>query len=213
MKQIILYACLLFSNFGFAQENITAYYQYKTSFLNNDIGLNGVLIVYELNKKGDEVNFEIRKNDRFYDGQIYNYANYKDKIVETQRNYKGKRAIVFSNFNKIDWVLSNETKIINNCNAKRADYQFDEGKLTHTIEVWYCPAEIRFHPFSTAVHLFDLPGYIISYKETLNNKAKMIIEYNLLEFKENNTIQIKRPNEGERINDDLIEKGFTTSNN
>ena len=31
--------------------------------------------------------------------------------------------------------------------------------------------------------------------------------------KENNTIQIKRPNEGERINYDLIDKGFTTSNN
>ncbi|WP_312351550.1 hypothetical protein [Empedobacter sp.] len=41
----------------------------------------------------------------------------------------------------------------------------------------------------------------------------MVTEYNLLEFKENNTIQIKRPNEGERINYDLIDKGFTTSNN
>ncbi|MEK5777609.1 hypothetical protein VXE44_21315, partial [Acinetobacter nosocomialis] len=91
--------CLLFSNIGFAQENLTAYYQYKTSFLNSN--LNGVSIVYELNKKGDEANFEIRKNDRFYDGQIYNYVNYKDRIVETQRNYKGQRAIIF-NSNKTD---------------------------------------------------------------------------------------------------------------
>lgn len=210
MKRILLYGCLLFSNIGFAQENLTAYYQYKTSFLNSN--LNGVSIVYELNKKGDEANFEIRKNDKFYDGQIYNYANYKDMIVETQRNYKGQRAIIF-NSNKTDWAFKDETKVINNCNAKRADFQFELGKLTHKIEIWYCPSEMRFSPIDQDINYFDIPGYIISYKETLNNKAKMTIEYNLLEFKENNTIQIKRPNEGERINYDLIDKGFTTSNN
>ncbi len=211
MKNIFtLFFCLTFYVMN-AQENLTAYYQYKTSFLNSN--LNGVSIVYELNKKGDEANFEIRKNDRFYDGQIYNYVNYRDKIAETQRNYKDKRAIIFSNFKKIDWVFKDETKVINNCNAKRADFQFEVGKLTHTIEIWYCPSEIRFSPIDQDINYFDIPGYIISYKETLNNKAKMVTEYNLLEFKENNTIQIKRPNEGERINYDLIDKGFTTSNN
>ncbi|MDH0674685.1 MULTISPECIES: hypothetical protein [unclassified Empedobacter] len=213
MKRILLYGCLLFSNIGFAQENLTAYYQYSTSFKDMD---GGVKIVYELNQKGSEANFEIKKNDRFYDGKLYQYINYKDKISETQRNYKGKRAVIYKNYNKIDWAFKDETKVVNNCNAKRADYQFEEGNLTHTIEVWYCPSEVRFSPIVEEVNFFDIPGYVISYKETLNNKVKkvsMITEYNLLEFKENNTIQIKRPNEGERINYDLIDKGFTTSNN
>ncbi len=213
MKQLLLSGFLLCSGLLFAQENVTAYYQYKTSSPGSKLGMNGVSIIYELNKKGNEANFEIKKGDKFYDGQIYNYVNLENNILETQRNYKGNRAIVFSTINKIDWIYKDETKEMNQCNAKRADYEYNDGKLIHVVEVWYCPSDTHFSPISSNVPLFDLPGYVLSYKETLNNKAKMVTEYNLLEFKENNSIQIKKPNEGERIDYKDIDKGFTTSAN
>lgn len=213
MKKII-FTFLITSATVFAQENITAYYEYKTSFdeKKNDINLMGVKIIYELNQKGDEANFEIKKNDRFYEGNLYHYSNIKDKIEETQRNYQGKRAIVFDTIEKINWNFKDETKVLNNCNAKRADYEFEDGKLRHTVEVWYCPSKTRFYPISTDPQLFDIPGYVVHYKENFNNKVGMVREYTLLEFKENNAIQIKRPNEGERIDKNSIKKGFTTSN-
>ena len=73
MKRILFCGLLLFSNIGYAQENLTAYYQYSTSFKDMD---GGVKIVYELNQKGNEANFEIKKNDRFYDGKLYQYINF-----------------------------------------------------------------------------------------------------------------------------------------
>lgn len=210
MKRFIFLVLILSSSL-FAQENITAYYQYKTSFLNNDIGLNGVSIVYELNQKGDEASFETKKNQKFYDGDRFSYVNFMDKIIENQQFYKGNKAIVYDNFKKVDWVFNAETKMINNCSAKRADYEFVEGKLTHTVEVWYCPSEFRFSPLSLSVQLFDIPGYVLSYKEKMNNKSGLVVEYNLLEFKENNNVQVKKPKEGERISYELVEKGFTTN--
>lgn len=196
MKHLFTITLLAISQLLFAQKDIKAFYQYTTSFPKSSLGDFGANIIYELNQKDNKGNFRIKEGERFYDNQFY-YYDLDSKKYEHYQNYKGDWYHIFGDFENLDFVFSEETATINNCEAKKAEYFKEDFKV---IEVWYCPSKtLQFFPLDRGYQYHQLPGYVVNLKVYVNNKAGQITEYKLLEFKENKAAEIVKPENGIKL--------------
>ena len=209
MKNCFFFIFILLSILSFGQNNIKAYYQYKTSFPKTSLGREGVSVIYELNQKDNEANFSIKKGDRFYNEQ-FTYLDLENERFEDAQVYKGEWYNVQSKFNEVKWEESSDTKLINGCESKLVTYH--EGDFKR-LEVWYCPSETKFSPFFRDYQFHQLPGYVVQLKIFFNNKAGQITEYNLLEYKENKSSNIVKPDKGIILTQEEAKQKFKLSFN
>ena len=139
--------------------------------------------VYTVLKKGIKTenstddNMIMLGNDIIDDIVIYN--NFKDSLTLTQDQIDIEMMIFKEKTPKIKWLLTDETKIKNNLNLKKATSNF-RGR---NYEVWYTlDIPVSIGPWK----LNGLPGAIVEAKENINRYSWELVKFSKLkedEFK------------------------------
>ncbi len=128
----------------------------------------------DVKKEGSEIidrnAYHILSNGAF--GKHKFYTNKSEGVIIRQEQYDdGEDNIVYtSNFDKLTWTLTNETKIIGKYLCFKATTTkgfIRKGVFKQLpIEAWYCPEiPIQFGPFDYS----NLPGLIMEVKEDLHS--------------------------------------------
>ncbi|WP_395045065.1 GLPGLI family protein [Flavobacterium sp.] len=143
----------------------------------------------------NEDSFAYKKAKNFVNG-LY-YKNMQDSLKVTQVELSGKKYFVKKNIKEYNWLITNETKIIDGYTCYKATCKFEEfdklrsKQLIFTPEVWFTPSiPSSFGPKG----LDGLPGLVLDGR--FNDRIYFYatkIEFNVIVEKKSLTLDNKIP--------------------
>lgn len=213
---------------GFTKEELTeiketvkkAYQKkYELSFNKNEAVFEQILELDKPKPAGGEMSFSIKMS-----GDGNKYINTKDKVYIEEEDLMDEEFLVKDSLQKIDWILSDETKIIGDYTCQKATYIIPVSKMQQksydtylekikkgekplfeikkpeptTVIAWYTPEiPVSFGPAG----IWGLPGLILQLEE-----SRLIYLCTKVSLKNNEKIKIKIPNTGKIVTKKEFEK-------
>jgi GLPGLI family protein len=193
--------------------------KYELTFNKNEAVFEEILELDQPKPAGGEMSFSIKMS-----GVGKKYINTKDKIFIEEEDLMDEEFLVEDSLQKIDWILSDETKVIGDYTCQKATYIIPVSKIQKnsyntylekiekgekplfemkkpeptTVIAWYTTEiPVSFGPSG----IWGLPGLILQLED-----ARLIYLCTKVSLKNNEKTKIKIPNQGKIVTKKEFEK-------
>lgn len=193
--------------------------KYELTFNKSEAVFEQILELEKPKPAGGDISFSISVS-----GDGNKYINTKNKIYIEEEDLMNEEFLVKDSLQKIDWTLSDETKVIGDYNCFKATYTIPISKIYQqsydkylkkiekgekplfemkkpeptTVIAWYTPEiPVSFGPAG----IWGLPGLILQLED-----ARLIYLCTKVSLKNNEKTKIKIPNQGKIVTKKEFEK-------